>query len=315
MTTLPPADPAVVSTLTPVWLDLLATPPWVLWVDLSDMGFSEPALHETMAAAVASNPRRNRLRVGLESLKGADEAGILPTIGLFHASPSGAEALGKRLRMLPDALLVGEVAPINSVLGLPMAAEDHVAMLRRLAGAMGRPRSRRGLFALRFTTWNALYLPVLRAAFPEMQRLFVYDEPFEMLRAAVREGLPWLGFVPDEAAAAQILRVRPEEVPASPPPDFFARILASCCQGVLEHFGEGDLIVHARDAERAGEALRDRLGGAPAPVENPSHTPDDDEDDDEDELRPMDVDQVRTIADEVLGACYRQLEERRQSFS
>ena len=71
---------------------------------------------------------------------------------------------------------------------------DRVVLLRGLIRALGaRPGSASELPpVIKFTSWNVLFVDIIRAAFPDCPWLFLYREPLEVLASHLRHPARWL---------------------------------------------------------------------------------------------------------------------------
>lgn len=233
--------------LTPVWLDLDGPTPFILWTDMSDIEWTEPAFHDTVGRAVQSNPKRTRIRTGLDALDALAPAA--PLLGIFHATPAGSTVLSESLATRTDTVVIREAALINAVLSSPRPREERVALLRKVTGALARPRlaavppeARR--LVVKFYGWNVQHLDIIAEAFPAMRWVFVYGDPRDMLSAVWPRRTTWLGFLADAEDAARIVGVAAEGVSSMLAQEFYGRALAVSCEAALAALSENGRLVH-----------------------------------------------------------------------
>ena len=276
--------------LTPVWLDLDSPVPFILWTDLSDMEWAEPAFHDTVGRAVQANPQRTRVRSGLDALDSVPD--IAPALGIFHATPDGSTVLSESLAARNDTVVIREAALINAVLSSPRPREERVRLLRKVMGALARPRitddpSDERRLVVKFYGWNVQHLDLIAEAFPAMRWVFVYGEPRAMLAAVWPRRATWLGFLADPEDAARIVGLSPGEMPRVAPHDFYGQALAVSGEAALAALDEKGRLIHESTLPDAIDTcVLPLMGLAP---DGSRYTPPPHDDDDEDDNKLPDA--------------------------
>jgi hypothetical protein len=221
--------------------------PFVDWCHLGELRFTDPFFAYTVRRAMA-HPfnllfRRTTPLAALE-----DEPIELRLGGLiFHTTHCGSTLIARMLASVPGNVVLSEPNPISQILRVAAqpacAADEPVRWLRAILAALGRRRSAedRDLF-VKLEGWNALLLPLIRRAFPDVPWIFVYREPVEVLFAmaqAFPATEPWLlGLTGEEAAEMSTER-------------YCAEILQRICSSAIEHYGSECRLVEYRELPQA----------------------------------------------------------------
>jgi hypothetical protein len=237
------------------------------WCHVGDTPFTEPFFTDTVERRLrdpfALTFRRQTPIEALVELQ-AEHPGVPPAGFIYHMSRCGSTLVSQLLSRLPENVVLSEPAPIEGLLRAMLRSPDvdgaqWVEWLRALVGAMARPRTgaERRCF-VKFDTWEAMALPLIRRAFPEVPWVFLHRDPVEVLVSHER------------SRGAQML-------PGPFPPGLFgiawgelgdlsvdeygARVLGACCEAALGHLEDGGLAVAYRDLpEAAWTSIADHFG-------------------------------------------------------
>jgi hypothetical protein len=113
--------------------------------------------------------------------------GAPPKGFIFHASRCGSTLIAQMLAAQPENVVISEASPVDVVLRSHLrdpgiSEEQRILWLRWLLNAFGQRRfgEEKRLF-VKFDSWHALFLPLIRRAFPDVPWIFVYREPVEVL--------------------------------------------------------------------------------------------------------------------------------------
>lgn len=221
----------------PIRIAAQATPPFVDWCHVGTRRFTEPFFEQTIEKCLRHPfSLLFRHQTPLDALPEWQERrpGLPPSGFIFHMSRCGSTLVAQMLAALPSHIVISEAPPIDAILRAPLPGatdERRIAWLRGLLSALGQPRNggeRR--FFVKFDSWHALALPLIRRAFPEVPWIFICREPVEVMvsqmnrRAAHMVPGVFSAELPslDAAAAA---RVSPEE--------YCARVLGRICSAAL----------------------------------------------------------------------------------
>jgi hypothetical protein len=151
-----------------------------------------PSFFANAARRALARPlnRLLRWRTGLDDfIDNAPDALRAPDGLIFHMSRCGSTLVSRMLGALPEAAVVTEPAPLDSIVHLALRGDwpeaRRIAAVRAMVGALGRRRA--GRYFVKLNAWHALALPLFRAAFPAVPWLFLYREPAEILASQMKE--------------------------------------------------------------------------------------------------------------------------------
>lgn len=166
--------------------------------------------------------------------------GMAPSVLILHAGRCGSTLVSRSLSQLARCHVVSEPQALNDVLGtqgvwpfLPAAEKQPV--LRRLVTVLARAaRPDQDRFILKLSSWNALHLPLLEAAFPGVPKLFIYRQPEEILVSLRDEPAGWMGRAGQRIQAGLFLGMPPARVPDTSLA-FATQVLGRILSGVADH--------------------------------------------------------------------------------
>ncbi len=188
------------------------------WVDIAGTDPALPFLSDRIAAAEAKG--RTAWQAPLP--EAGEHPASAPAGLILHAGRCGSTLVSRSLSLLPGCHVLSEPQALNDALAPAGAwAFARVAVRRRaveqVVAALGRAApGERDRFILKLSSWNALHLPLLEAAFPAAPLVFVYREPEEIL-VSLRDAPPmWLRWAADPVRAGLFLGVAPSRAPRSP---------------------------------------------------------------------------------------------------
>ena len=221
---------------TPVRVSWTAPEAEVEWRQLGTRPFREPFFEDTVRASLA-DPLSRRRRTGLEALRDLPP-GVPPAGFVFHLSRCGSTLVAQALAALDGAVVLSEAPPVDAVVraaGVPPA--DRARLLADVLAALGQRRrgDERRLF-VKFDCWNALELPVITAAFPDVPWIFVYRDPLEIMVSHQRR--PGQHMVPG-VLPPRLFGIEPEAAVAMPLEAYGARVLAAICGAAAAHHDPG----------------------------------------------------------------------------
>ena len=215
------------------------------WCYLGKSRFTDPFFDQTIERCL-DNPFNLlfRRQTPMETLGQWHKAnpGLPPTGLIFHSSRCGSTLISQMLAALPQNVVISEAAPIDSVLrarfyNTGVTDEMRAAWLQWVISALGQRWSgdEKHLF-IKFDSWSALDLRVIKQAFPGVPWIFVYRDPVEIMVSQLkRRGAHMVpGLI-----EAELIGVEASSIFQMQPAEFCARMLATICGAALEHNDEG----------------------------------------------------------------------------
>lgn len=175
----------------PYAIDVVSANPIVRWIEAPDNASGPLPFFSRLIQRQLDARRPQRLTTldALLQFHGADPAALV-----LHESRCGSTLVSQSLAECGALVSVSEATPVSQLLVIPgVSADDRVALLRGLVRALVEGMGGNSLPGLvKFTSWNVLLLPVIRAAFPDTPWVFVYRDPLEVLASHAQRPAQWL---------------------------------------------------------------------------------------------------------------------------
>ncbi len=231
----------------PIGLHWRGTRPVVDWCHAGDARFTDPFFEQTIAGLV-QGPFQLLFRhqTPVEELPAINAA--LPGLKLggfiFHLSRCGSTVVSRMLAALPQNLVLSEPRLLDFVFRSHfhqngISEEQRITWLRSLISALGQQRrTEQTHYFIKFDSWHALQLPLIRRAFPEVPWLFIYREPAEVMVSHERQ--PAAQMVPG-VIDPRWLGLAPDALGRIPGDEYCARVLAAILQTALTHSNTGNV--------------------------------------------------------------------------
>ena len=220
---------------TPIRVSLSRETPMVEWCYTGETRFSDPFFDQTIEHCL----RRPFPLLFRQTTPIADAERLVADTGVpepagfvFHASRCGSTLVSQMLAALPDAHVLSEPPPVDTVLRVRFAApnvshDQLVSWVRTIVLALARPGSRS---FYKFDSWSTVDLRLIRRAFPDTPWVFLYREPAEIIASQLRRrGAQMIpGVLPLElfGLGAEAVNL--------PPEDYCARVVAAILSAALE---------------------------------------------------------------------------------
>ena len=117
--------------------------------------------------------------------------GLAPTGFIFHMSRCGSTLVSQMLASVERNLVISEPPPIDSVLRANIVStsvtdEQRIEWLKWIVGALGQDRNGEKYYFIKFDSWSAIDLDLIRRAFPEVPWVFLYRNPVEVIVSHMR---------------------------------------------------------------------------------------------------------------------------------
>lgn len=219
------------------------------WCHLGERRFTDPFFDQTVERCL-SHPFnllfRHQTPIDVVGWWHEESPGLRPTGFIFHLSRCGSTLISQMLAALPQNVVISEASPIDSVLRARfhnpgVTDEMRAAWLQWVISALGQRWSgdEKYLF-IKFDSWSAIDLRIIKRAFPGVPWIFVYRDPVEVLVSQLkRRGAHMVpGMMEPEFLGVDrlsILHMQPEE--------FCARVLAGVCDAALRHQERGEAML------------------------------------------------------------------------
>ena len=175
--------------------------------------------------------------------------GLKPTGFIFHMSRCGSTLASQMLTAIPTNVVISEARPIDSTLRARFAPtettdDQRITWLRWMVSALGqRWLGGERNFFIKFDAWNALDLPLIRRAFPEVPWIFLYRDPVEVLVSHMNNRGPHM--IPG-VLTPNLFGMDLQTAFSLPPEDYCAKVLASICTAAIEYCRYGGRLVNYR---------------------------------------------------------------------
>jgi hypothetical protein len=194
----------------PISIDRVGARSVVRWMARPDASSLTPFFSQMTAAMLESGARQRITPTdALADARGRDPAGMV-----LHQSRCGSTLLMQSLAIAGCVAPVSEPTPVNQLLAWSdIPEQEKVQLLRGLVRALA-PQSEAATelpYLIKLTSWNVLFVDVIRAAFPDTPWLFLYREPLEVLASQEQRPARWLsdaGFVTMLAHARKLSGAR-----------------------------------------------------------------------------------------------------------
>jgi len=224
------------------WLpvDLRTNSPSVTWMDFCSAPLAHPFFEDTVVKLRHGFPPAKELKTDINIiLATADQLSRVTPAGLiFHVSRCGSTLISNALRLGSNTVVVSEAESISNLFvpysestvaypleqWMPLQAK----LLQSLATIFAHYRTgRQERLVIKFTSWNILSWPVIRALWPDVPCLVLIRDPVEvMISNLAQSGWMKLKTVPldsDEPSVTQM-----DEV------EYCARIIGKICEAGIQ---------------------------------------------------------------------------------
>ena len=199
------------------------------------------------AASLPFN-RMFRIRTTLESVvAGADSEKTLPLQGMiFHMSRCGSTLLAQMFAAVPENCVSSEPEPLDAVTQWAQLADIEPRLadkaIQAIVAALGRHRGNNATrHLIKLAPWQTFALPSMRSAFPDVNWVYLYREPAEVMVSVMHR--PGLHTVDGLLPAQVTVNAGAGSASAE---EFAARVLAAMGDTVIENWtlGGGFLVAY-----------------------------------------------------------------------
>lgn len=147
---------------------------------------------------------------------------VAPAALILHTGRCGSTLVSRSLSRLSRCHLLSEPDALNDVLGVDgrwpfLAVPERRQAVQRAVTALAQvAQPGQDRFILKLSSWNALHLPLLEAAFPGVPKLFIYRQPAEILVSLRDKPAGWMRRAGDRITAGLFLGVPPAQARTTP---------------------------------------------------------------------------------------------------
>ena len=157
----------------------------VQWLYAGNKTFDEPFFEDSIRIMKHDQPAKyttlqKLIDVGRHSLSHA----IKPTAFVFHTSRCGSTLVTQMLARSARNIVYSEPPLLDDILNADMADDHKVEALRAALIMMGQKRKtvHEYLF-IKWDSWHLADYELIRCAFPDIEAMFLYREPLEILKS------------------------------------------------------------------------------------------------------------------------------------
>jgi hypothetical protein len=205
-----------------------------------------------------------RIRTTLESvIAGAETETTLPLKGMiFHMSRCGSTLLAQMFAAVPENCVSSEPEPLDGITQWVQLADIDPQLadkaIQAIVAALGRHRGNNAArHLIKLAPWQTFALPLMRSAFPDVNWVYLYREPVEVMVSVMhRPGLHTVdGLLPAQVTGNAGAGSASAE-------KFAARVLAAMGETVVENWelGGGMLIAYPDIIEAASGSIMTHFG-------------------------------------------------------
>ncbi|HZS47993.1 MAG TPA: sulfotransferase [Blastocatellia bacterium] len=175
--------------------------------------------------------------------------GLRPTGFIFHMSRCGSTLISQMLATSSQNVVISEPEIVDAVFSSNASSrkfsnEQRVELLRCLIGALGQKRfSEEHRYFVKFDNWAVLDLPLIKQAFPDVPRIFLYRDPVPVMVSNLNEIAG--KFLPSAVDPA-ILGLDYQSVFQMRFEEYLAICLNRFCQAGLDHLDDKTVLVNYR---------------------------------------------------------------------
>jgi len=180
----------------------------LIWADVKDYAFPEWRFLESLQTLFTLPQVPDLYATNIDLLRDEDlplQDSLYPSGFIFHMAKCGSTLLARILERADGNLVVKEGSPLREASIWPQITEqwtkpaqataENLCLLRRLILAMGRRRTAQyKRYFFKFTSYNVVFMELIRRAFPDVPCLFMYREPAEVIASMVQKQHGSLGY-------------------------------------------------------------------------------------------------------------------------
>jgi len=220
------------------------------WCYVGEQRFTHPFLEHTIDI-ILKRPFNVTFRhqTSLETLAEFSETcpGMKPTAFIFHVSRCGSTLLTQMFGSLRRNLTASEPSVLHMGLRCgqyykAFSDDQRIAILQWLISAIGQKRfgEENGYF-VKFSSWAALDLPLIRRAFPDVPSVFVYRDPVSVIVSNLKEKA---GKAIPGGVDPAIIGLDVQTVMTMRLEEYLAIVIGRFCEAALAHLDDQCMLIN-----------------------------------------------------------------------
>lgn len=175
--------------------------PGLWWMDMTDVGLSEPFFQQTVERAKADGSNRREFFTEFDALLQMEKLldSVQPTGFIFHSSRCGSTLVANACRAITNSIVLSEANAIDKLIARfitdvgDVKATLYSVFLRGVVQALAQRRkgNEQHLF-IKFACCSFAQIERIRRIWPNVPWLFLYRDPVETIVSNVKDVPPWL---------------------------------------------------------------------------------------------------------------------------
>lgn len=209
--------------------------PGLLWMQMSDVSFSEPFFQQTVDRVRTEHPGRTERFTEFDALLQLDQVlrRVRPAGFIFHSSRCGSTLLANACRCINDSVVLSEANAIDKLVARfitdandPVRESLYSVLLRAVVNALAQRESGEQRVFIKFSCCSVSQLERIGRIWPRVPWVFLYRDPIETIVSNVSNPPAWL-LDEDRRILAHITGTTPAQVAEMPLEELCARSIGS----------------------------------------------------------------------------------------
>ncbi len=246
----------------PVEVKLHQNAPIIEWIDFGNVCLSEPFFHQT-AQRVYRNQRHTNCEQSnfafvstlAESVETAQ-----PCCFIFHISRCGSTLIANAFRTVQSRAVVSEAQAIT-VLFTPYNSgrwpyapdqweQQRDVLLRSMIQVFGQRRTgKEENLVVKFTSWNILFLPLVRSLWPTVPCLLVIRDPLEVMLSNLSRPSGWMRRESMQSFSRGLFGWAVADLENMTSEEYCARVIGAFCQAATMALDSKCIVVDYKEID------------------------------------------------------------------
>jgi hypothetical protein len=175
--------------------------PGLLWMQMTDVAFTEPFFQQTVDRVRAEHPDRAERFTEFDALLKLDQSlpRVEPAGFIFHSSRCGSTLLANACRCINHSIVLSEPNPLDKLVARFITDADervkeslYSVLLRAVVNALGQRADNERRVFIKFACCSVSQLERIRRVWPHVPWIFLYRDPIETIASNVSNPPAWL---------------------------------------------------------------------------------------------------------------------------